>query len=67
MNIRRSDVAGRIEAVGTNVKKLRPEDEVYGDFSRSGYGGFAEYVRASEDALVSKPPGLSFGEAAGTP
>ena len=40
------DVAGRVEAVGKNVTQFLPGDEVFGDLSRSGWGGFAEYVCA---------------------
>ena len=58
------DIAGRVEAVGGNVKQLKPGDEVFGDLSGSGWGGFAEYVRAREDALALKPDGMTFEQAA---
>src|SRR6476646_2368955 len=45
-------IAGRIEAIGTNVKQFQPGDEVFGDISGCGWGGFAEYVCANEEALV---------------
>jgi NADPH:quinone reductase-like Zn-dependent oxidoreductase len=61
-----SDIAGRIEAVGKDVMKFQPGDEVYGDLSGS-WGGFAEYVCANEKALALKPAGMSFGEAAAIP
>ena len=61
-----SDIAGRIEAVGKNVKKFQPGDEVYGDLSGS-WGGFAEYVCALENKLTLKPAGMSFEEAASIP
>jgi NADPH:quinone reductase-like Zn-dependent oxidoreductase len=61
-----SDIAGRIEAVGKNVKKFQPGDEVYGDLSGS-WGGFAEYVCARENALALKPASMSFEEAAAIP
>jgi NADPH:quinone reductase-like Zn-dependent oxidoreductase len=61
-----SDIAGRIEAVGKNVKKFRNGDEVYGDLSGS-WGGFAEYVCAHENALALKPNSMSFEEAASIP
>ena len=38
------DIAGRIEAAGSNVKLFRPGDEVFGDISACDRGGFAEYV-----------------------
>jgi NADPH:quinone reductase-like Zn-dependent oxidoreductase len=44
------DVAGRIEAVGRGVTKLRPGDEVYG----VGTGSFAEYVRARRAGWLGK-------------
>jgi 2-desacetyl-2-hydroxyethyl bacteriochlorophyllide A dehydrogenase len=62
-----ADIAGRVEAVGRNVKQFQPGDEVFGDISDCGWGGFAEYVCASEDALVLKPASMTFEEAAAVP
>jgi NADPH:quinone reductase-like Zn-dependent oxidoreductase len=62
-----ADVAGRVGAVGRNTKQFRPEDEVYGDLSVCGWGGFAEYVSVPERALALKPANLSFEEAAAVP
>lgn len=62
-----ADVAGRVVSVGTAVNRLRPGDEVFGDLSGCGWGGFAEYVCASEDALTLKPDGISFEQAAAIP
>ena len=42
------DIAGRIEAAGSNVKQFRPGDEVFGDISACDNGGFAEYVSVPE-------------------
>ena len=61
-----SDIAGRIEAVGKNVKKFRLGDEVYGDLS-GRWGGFAEYSCAYENELALKPVSMSFEEAAAIP
>jgi NADPH:quinone reductase-like Zn-dependent oxidoreductase len=61
-----SDIAGRIETVGKNVKKFKLGDEVYGDLSGS-WGGFAEYVCAHENELALKPVTMSFEEAAAIP
>ncbi|PLT28113.1 NAD(P)-dependent alcohol dehydrogenase [Peribacillus deserti] len=61
------DIAGRVESVGANVKQFQPGDEVLGDLSRCGWGGFAEYVSVPEHALVLKPASLSFEEAAAVP
>ena len=61
-----SDVAGRIEAIGKNVRRFRSGDEVFGDLS-GRWGGFAEYVCAREDALALKPPGMTFEQAAAIP
>jgi NADPH:quinone reductase-like Zn-dependent oxidoreductase len=62
-----ADVAGRVEAVGRNVKQFQPGDEVFGDLSGCGWGGFAEYVCASENALALKPANITFEEAAAVP
>jgi len=62
-----ADIAGRVEAVGRNVKQFKPGDEVFGDISACGLGGFAEYVCARENALVLKPPSMTFEQAAAVP
>lgn len=62
-----SDIAGRVEAVGKNVTRFQPGDEVYGDLSGSGNGGFAEYVAVSESVLALKPARIPFEEAAAVP
>ena len=58
------DIAGQVEAVGKNVKKFQPGDEVFGI---SNWGGFAEYRCVPEDSLVLKPSIISFEEAAAVP
>ncbi len=62
-----NDIAGRVEAVGINVKQFQPGDEVFGDTSECGFGAFAEYVSVPENALLLKPVNLSFEEAAVVP
>ena len=63
-----SDIAGRVEAVGGNVKRFQPGDEVWGDLSfPHGLGALAEYVCASEEALAPKPAKMTFEEAATYP
>ncbi len=61
------DIAGRVEAVGGNVKQFQPGDEVFGDISGCGFGAFAQYVCARENALVLKPASMTFEEAAAVP
>jgi NADPH:quinone reductase-like Zn-dependent oxidoreductase len=59
----RTDFAGTVEAVGGNVSRFRPGDEVFGRA-----GAFAEYVCLSEDgAVVAKPANLTFEQAAAVP
>jgi NADPH:quinone reductase-like Zn-dependent oxidoreductase len=55
-----SDVAGVVEAVGKNVRRFQPGDEVLG----IGKGSYAEYVCAREDKLAPKPANLTFEQAA---
>jgi NADPH:quinone reductase-like Zn-dependent oxidoreductase len=57
------DVAGQVEAVGKNVTQFKPGDEVFG-ISR---GALAEYACTPERALVTKPPNVSFEQAASLP
>jgi NADPH:quinone reductase-like Zn-dependent oxidoreductase len=62
-----ADIAGRVEAVGKDVSRFKPGDEVFGDVFASGFGGFAEYKCARESELVLKPGSISFEEAAAVP
>ncbi len=57
------DVAGHVEAVGRNVTRFQPGDEVFGMRS----GAFAEYVCGKEKNFVPKPTSLTFEEAAAVP
>ncbi len=58
--VRGVDVAGHVEAVGKNVARLRPGDEVFG----VARGTFAEYALGSENGLVPKPREMTFAQAA---
>ena len=55
-----ADVAGVVQAVGTDVTRFQPGDEVFG----IGKGTFAEYARAPENKLAPKPANLTFEQAA---
>ena len=57
--VRGVDVAGTVEAVGPNVTRFKPGDEVFG----GAPAAFAEYVRAREDRLLLKPRDMSFEQA----
>ncbi|MEU6553219.1 NAD(P)-dependent alcohol dehydrogenase [Streptomyces sp. NPDC046915] len=57
------DAAGQVEAVGTDVRGLRPGDEVLGFCP----GSFAEYACTTADLLVPKPASLTFEQAAAVP
>jgi NADPH:quinone reductase-like Zn-dependent oxidoreductase len=61
--VRGWDLAGTVEAVGGQVTRVKPGDEVFGT---SG-GSFAEYARAAEDKVVVKPATVSFEQAAAVP
>jgi NADPH:quinone reductase-like Zn-dependent oxidoreductase len=62
-----ADMAGQVEAVGSNVKQFLPGDAVFGYLSRYGGRTFAEYVCASENEIALKPANLSFEQAAAVP
>jgi NADPH:quinone reductase-like Zn-dependent oxidoreductase len=55
-----SEMAGVVEAVGKNVTRFQPGDEVFG----IGKGSYAEYVCAREEKLAPKPTNLTFEQAA---
>ncbi|MFQ5521970.1 MAG: NAD(P)-dependent alcohol dehydrogenase [Acidimicrobiia bacterium] len=60
---RGADMSGVVEAVGRDVSRFQPGDEVFGEVA----GSLAEYVAASEHALAIKPVGISFQAAAAVP
>ena len=62
-----ADVSGVVESAGRSVTLFKPGDEVAGDLAGCGFGGFAEFAAAPEKALVAKPAGISFEEAAAMP
>jgi NADPH:quinone reductase-like Zn-dependent oxidoreductase len=55
-----TDLAGVVAAVGPEVTRFQPGDEVFG----TGKGTFAEYARAAEGKLAPKPASLTFEQAA---
>jgi NADPH:quinone reductase-like Zn-dependent oxidoreductase len=55
-----TDVAGRVEAVGRDLKGLRPGDEVFGWCE----GAFAEHACVPENNLLPKPANLTLEQAA---
>jgi NADPH:quinone reductase-like Zn-dependent oxidoreductase len=63
-----TDIAGRVDSVGRNVKQFQPGDEIWADLSYPHRNGaFAEYVSVPEDALRLKPASMTFEEAAAIP
>jgi NADPH:quinone reductase-like Zn-dependent oxidoreductase len=58
-----SDLAGIVVAVGDDVTRFHPGDEVFG----TGKGSLAEFAAAAEDELARKPPSLTFEQAAAIP
>jgi len=63
-----ADVAGRVEAIGSNVRQFKPGDEVFGYLpSATGRGTFTEYVCANEKSITLKPANLTFEQAAAVP
>ena len=58
------DFAGTVEAVGSDVKRFKPGDEVFGGRT----GAFGEYVTVREDrVVVLKPTNVTFDQAAAVP
>ena len=61
------DVAGVVEAVGPEVTRFKPGDEVFADLFGNDGGTFAEYVSAPEKKFESVPAGMSFEDASTLP
>ncbi len=62
-----ADIAGVVEATGPGVTQFKVGDRVFGDISRYGFGGFAEYACVPEEPLALMPSQLSFEEGAAVP
>jgi NADPH:quinone reductase-like Zn-dependent oxidoreductase len=61
-----ADMAGSVEAVGKNVTGFRPGDAVFG--GTDARGTLAEYLSIGQErAVLAKPAGLTFEEAASVP
>jgi NADPH:quinone reductase-like Zn-dependent oxidoreductase len=63
VRVRGQDVAGRVEAVGRNVTRFRPGDDVFGTCD----GAFAEFATARDNKVAPKPANLTFEQAATIP
>jgi NADPH:quinone reductase-like Zn-dependent oxidoreductase len=61
--VRGIDVAGTVEAIGSNVTQFQVGEDVYGTCD----GAFAEYTTARADTLAPKPSNLTFEQAAAVP
>lgn len=57
------DMAGRVEAVGEQVARFRPGDEVFAACQHT----LAEYVSVASDKAAPKPTNLTLAEAAAVP
>ena len=61
------DVAGVVDAVGSEVTRFRVDDEVFARLEKNRMGGFAEHVCADESVVAKKPAAITFAEAAAIP
>ncbi len=64
------DGAGIVEAIGSEVTRFQPGDEVYfcaGGLGKTETGNYAEYAVVEEHRVALKPTTLSFPEAAAAP
>jgi NADPH:quinone reductase-like Zn-dependent oxidoreductase len=62
-----ADFAGIVEALGQQVTRFQPGDEVYGFVSPLRGGAYAEYVALPETSVEIKPKNLTFEQAAALP
>jgi NADPH2:quinone reductase len=63
------DYAGVVDAVGTDVKRFKPGDRVYGHGTAPGHGAYAEMTLTDERGVEPLPGRVSFqqGAALGVP
>ncbi|MET8524124.1 NAD(P)-dependent alcohol dehydrogenase [Micromonospora sp. NPDC005172] len=64
--IRGRDIAGRVEAVGADVRDVRVGDAVFGDLGDAN-GAFAEYACVPETQVAAMPANLTPHQAAALP
>lgn len=62
-----ADLSGIVEKIGSAISDFKIGDEVFGDVSDSGWGGFAEFVTGKAEDFAKKPKQLSFEDAACLP
>lgn len=62
-----NDLAGVVLRVGTEVRRFKPGDEVYGRPPQARIGTFAERIAVAEEALALKPSNLDMEHAASVP
>ncbi len=61
------DVAGKVIAVGKNVRQFAVGDEVFARPRDGRIGAFAEKIAIHQDDVAKKPSNLSMADAAGLP